>query len=68
MSQPETLNQERRDLRAYLEEQAEVVFGDDNLYFAGQKLGHKPSPEEAWRHWVKSGAAKRWRELKSHSC
>ncbi|NQV88226.1 MAG: hypothetical protein HQ402_01550 [Parcubacteria group bacterium] len=45
----------------YMRAQMIVAFGHVNKWFAGIALGHSPSDSEAMRHWITSGAAKRWR-------
>jgi len=43
------------------DQQAEAL-GDDNMWFAGEKIGHEPSDEEAVRHYIESGGAKDYAE------
>ncbi len=54
-------------VRALLEE----VLGADNMYYAGQALGHRPNFFEAARHYVLHGGPEnfkqRWEGQRAHA-
>lgn len=57
----------RKDLSvAFSKALLEEVFGADNMYYTGQKLGRAPHPFEAARHYVRHGGRedfiRRWEE------
>lgn len=44
-------------LRFYLEAQEREALGEVNMYYAGQRLGHEPTPSEAMLHFALFGGA-----------
>jgi len=50
------------ELKVYLEKQIAEMQSPTNRWFAGEKLGHDPSPSEASLHFVQSGAATTFRQ------
>ncbi len=54
------------DLRKRTEAQIQEILGDDNMWYAGERLGHSPNPNEAAMHFVNHGGAadfaQRWAE------
>jgi len=46
-----------------IEMQREEILSDENLWFAGEFLGHSPSPDEAGMHYANHGGADNFNEL-----
>jgi len=42
--------------------QYQQIVSPDNLWYAGERLGHPPSPEEALIHFATQGGAKKFAE------
>lgn len=45
-----------------LARQVREALSDENLWFAGEKLGRRPSPEEALKHYIRNGGAQAFAE------
>ena len=51
------------ELRKSIEEQREIVLCDPvHRWYAGERFGHDPEPNELWIHWAESGAAEAYRK------
>ena len=56
------------ELRRFIEAQSAMVLNDPNhRWLTGERVGHDPKPWELWKHWIESGAAKRFREMYGNS-
>jgi hypothetical protein len=44
-------------LSEWLQRQKEEALSPNNLWYAGEWLGHSPSNEEAFRHYIRHGGA-----------
>lgn len=49
-------------LEEYQRKQKEEALSDENKYFAGEKLGHSPNPDEAVLHYANNGGAEHFAE------
>lgn len=47
----------RINLGKYLQAQKEEILSPENMWFAGERLGHPPSPSEAAGHYISHGGA-----------
>ncbi len=45
------------DFKLYISLQVGEILGPDNTFFAGERLGHTPSDEEATHHYINNGGA-----------
>jgi len=57
---PEPMSQE--EMEEFLAAQKEDMVGEVNKWYAGEKLGHEPTPSEAALHYVTSGGAEKFRK------
>lgn len=46
------------DTKNYVRAELEQALGPDNKWFAGEKLGHSPTENEAITHFINHGGAK----------
>lgn len=49
-------------LKEYLKLEEKEILSPENRWFAGEKLGHSPTDEEAGRYYVENGGAKGFAE------
>lgn len=49
------------DLAAYLRAERELVLSPFNVWVTGVAVGHSPTEEECWKHFVRSGGNDRFR-------
>ena len=47
----------QEEISEYLKKQREEILGPENQWFAGQAVGHPPTPQESGLHYVKHGGA-----------
>ncbi len=47
---------------AFMQGEAEEVFGPLNSWVTGEEVGHDPTEYELLDHYIKSGAAERYRQ------
>jgi len=46
----------------YLQLQVKYGLGPENRWYAGEKIGHSPTDEEAMRYFIKEGGSKNFSE------
>lgn len=61
----------REEMMEFLQKQTEEALkSPENAWFAGEKLGHSPSPNEAIMYFIQNGGAenfrRRWDESHNH--
>ncbi len=47
-------------LDEYLAKQKEIILSPENMWYAGERFGHKPNENEAVMHYIECGAAEKF--------
>ena len=50
------------DMEALVEAQIKEMLSPDNMWYTGEEVGHKPTPDEAAQHYIENGGAENFRK------